>query len=105
MGDDCSYGVAALAAALAPFDLDQRFCFVDALEVYHGMDRGRVEATFDTADLFVDMGAHASWLEEASRTGLRVLVDLDPGYTQMRTTRYLVALQFDRRGRLHYQPL
>ena len=84
MGDDCVYGIRALAATLAPFGLDQSWCFVDATGQYHGMERARIEQVFESADLFVDMGTHGNWLPEAERTGVRILIDGDPGYTQMR---------------------
>ena len=84
MGDDCSYGIRALTATLAPFDLDHSWCFVDVAGRYHGMERARTEQVFESADLFVDMGSHGNWLPEAERTGVRILVDGDPGYTQMR---------------------
>ncbi len=84
MSDDCSYGVRALEATLAPFGLDRSWCFVDVAGRYHGMERTRIEQVFESAGLFVDMGTHGSWLPEARRTGVRILVDGDPGYTQMR---------------------
>ena len=84
MGDDCSYGLRALEATLAPFGLDRSWCFVDIAGRYYGMERPRIEQIFTSADLFVDMGTHGSWLSEAQRPGVRILVDGDPGYTQMR---------------------
>src|SRR5437867_5474542 len=87
MSDDCSYGTAAVAALLERFGLRDHWCFVDAHDCYYGMSRARVESIFDSADLFVDMGTHGtwigSWLDEAARTQCRVLVDGDPAYTQM----------------------
>src|SRR5262249_48443952 len=64
MSDDCSYGITALSTLLARFGLQERWCFVDAQGRYHGLARERVEATFRSADLFVDMGMY-DWLEEA----------------------------------------
>jgi hypothetical protein len=84
MSDDCAYGIEALVAHLEPFGLQERWCYVDARGEYHGLSRERVEATFASADLFVDMGTHGTWLPEAEHSSLRVLVDGDPGYTQMR---------------------
>lgn len=84
MSDDCSYGVTALSTLLARYDLQGRWCYVDAVGEYHGMRREQIEAVLKTADLFLDMGTHGSWLEEAAGTGLRVLVDGDPGYTQFK---------------------
>jgi hypothetical protein len=50
-----------------------------------------VEAVFKSAELFVDMGTHGSWLEEAAGAGLRVLIDGEPGFTQMKMERRLAA--------------
>lgn len=83
MGDDCSLGLQRLVGALEPFGLERRWCFVDADGHYHGSTRAAIEEVFNTADLFVDMGTHGMWLPEAHRTGVRILVDGDPGYTQM----------------------
>ena len=83
MSDDYSYGIEALAAHLKPFQLQDRWCYVDADGEYHGLSRDRVEGILASADLFVDMGSHGDWLPEAAKAGLRVLVDGDPGYTQM----------------------
>lgn len=84
MGDDCTYGVSKLADLLGRFGLDDRWCFVDAAGVCYGMGRRRIKEVFATADLFVDMGTHGSWLPEAAGTRVKVFVDGDPGYTQMR---------------------
>ncbi len=84
MGDDCSYGVAALGSLLASVGLGDRWCFVDIHGRYVGMERDAVERLFRDADLFIDMGTHGSWLEEASAgTRVTVFVDGDPGYTQL----------------------
>jgi hypothetical protein len=82
--DDCTYGIKTLVSHLEPFGLQDSWCYVDAAGEYHGLSREGVERVFDSADLFVDMGSHGNWLEEATHTQLRVLVDGDPGYTQMR---------------------
>lgn len=91
MSDDCSYGVLALDALLSRFGLGDRWCFVDAAGRYHGLSRERVEGVFESADLFVDMGTHGSWLGETADTGLRVLVDGEPGFTQMKMENRLAA--------------
>jgi hypothetical protein len=84
LGDDCSYGVATVHALLARFGLEDQWCFADRGGRYHGLPRGRVEAVLRSADLFVDIGSHGAWLEEAASAGLRVLVDGEPGYSQMK---------------------
>jgi hypothetical protein len=95
MGDDCSYGIAALNDLLERFGLANRWCFVDAHGNYCGLERQSVRSVFKSADLFIDMGTHGtwlgSWLEEASETKLSVLVDGDPAYTQMEMEKSLMA--------------
>lgn len=82
--DDCGYGTRALKSLLRRIGLEECWCFVDAHERYHGMDRAKVEEVFATADIFIDMGTHGTWLEEASRSGLRILIDGEPAFTQMK---------------------
>lgn len=84
MGDDCTYGVTVLHDLLGRFGLEGRWCFVDAAGGYHGLARGEIEAVFRSTDLFVDMGTHGSWLPEAATAKLRVLVEAEPGFTQMK---------------------
>jgi hypothetical protein len=84
MSDDCSYGTKAVAALLDRFGLGGRWCFVDAGGRYHGLGRAEVETALAEADVFVDMGTHGAWLPEAEGAGLRVLIDGEPGFTQMK---------------------
>ncbi|MBI3939645.1 MAG: hypothetical protein HY315_02315 [Acidobacteria bacterium] len=81
--DDCSYGVATVSALLARFGLEECCCFVDAEGRWHGLAQQRVRKLFKSADLFVDMGM-LEWLAEADRGALRVLVDGEPGFTQIK---------------------
>ncbi|MGD1982359.1 MAG: hypothetical protein PVF93_00480 [Chromatiaceae bacterium] len=93
MGDDCSYGVATLRRLFAPWGLDDRFCFVDAAGRCHGLDRDALSEVLASADLFIDMGSHGAWLDEASACGLRVLVESEPSYTQFKLQTLLDAGQ------------
>ncbi|MBI2821048.1 MAG: hypothetical protein HYX74_02375 [Acidobacteria bacterium] len=88
--DDCSYGLAALRALLAPFGLHEQWCFVDAGGGYHGLQQQRAGELFKSADLFVDMGM-LEWLDEAEGIPLRVLVDGEPGFTQIKWENGLAA--------------
>jgi hypothetical protein len=104
--DDCSYGTRTLRKCLARFGLEDRWCFRDAAGCYHGLSRARIEETLRSADLFIDMsmdqfmGLEATWLAEAAGAGLRVLVDGEPGFAQMKLEKGLAAgerlPQFDR---------
>jgi hypothetical protein len=91
MGDDCSYGTAAVDALLTRFGLARRWCYVDAAGEYHGVSRGRAGDLLATADLFVDLGTHGSWLEDLHTDCRRVLVDGEPAFTQMKWETKLAA--------------
>jgi hypothetical protein len=84
MSDDCRYGADVVNELLRRHDLGDRWCYVDAAGTYHGLTRQRIEEIFRSADLFFDMGTHGDWLDEASHTRLRVLVDGEPAFTQMK---------------------
>ena len=84
MSDDPAYGTAVVNALLARFDLQQRWCFVDEKQQYHGLSRIQVAEVFRSSDLFLDMGTHGAWLDEAATAKLRVLADGEPGFTQMK---------------------
>jgi hypothetical protein len=84
MSDDASYGLGVVNDLLSRFDLGQRWCFVDAAGTYRGMSRASIEEALASADAFIDMGTHGGWLGEAARAGVRVLVDGEPGFTQMK---------------------
>jgi hypothetical protein len=84
MGDDCSYGVHAVRRLLSKFQMGSNWCFVARDGTYYGMSRGKIEALFKRADLFIDMGTHGAWLEEAGIRAIKVLLDGEPGYTQIR---------------------
>ena len=81
--NDCAYGTRTVNDLLARFGLENNWCFVDALGRYHGLTKERVESAFRGADLFVDMGSHGAWLDEAAGCRQRVYVDGEPGFRQM----------------------
>jgi hypothetical protein len=83
-GDDPTHGIEVVDALLRRFDLADRWCFVDLAGRYHGHTRPQIEEIFRDADLFLDIGTHGAWMTEAAPSGLRVLVDGEPGYNQMK---------------------
>ena len=91
MSDDCTYGTKTLHALMKRFGLQDRWCFVDEAGRYYGLPRNRIEEAFNSADLFIDMGTHGSWLSEAQGAALRVLIDGEPGFTQMKMQNRLAA--------------
>jgi hypothetical protein len=88
MSDDCRYGVGAVNRLLETVGLQDRWCFVDAYGSYFGLTRTQIEDVFRTADVFVDMGTHGAWMAEATG-GVRVLLEGEPGFTQMKMEKRL----------------
>jgi hypothetical protein len=100
MSDACSYGTRAVAELLERFGLEKRWCFLDSAGRYHGLGERRVRELFAGADLFLDMGTHGAWAEEAERAALRVLVSGEAGFTQIKLEQALAAgeptVEYDR---------
>jgi hypothetical protein len=82
--DDCSCGMRAVDGLLRRHGLAGRWCYVSADGIYHGMDRRSVEAVFERADVFIDRGLHGTWDDEAAAVPVRVLLDPDPGFRQIK---------------------
>ena len=83
MSDDARHGLDTAGALLARHGLGDAWHFRDVGGAAYGLDRAKVDAAFRAADLFLDVGGDASWLDEP-HGGLRVIVDCEPGFTQMR---------------------
>ena len=86
-GDDCTCGCRRIAALLDRHGLAGRWCYVAADGTYHGLDRSEVEAIASRADLFIDRGLHRSWEAETADVPVRVLLDPDPGFRQIKMER------------------
>ena len=91
MSDDCSHGLAVVSRLLERHGLGERWCYLDADGTYHGMQKEQVARLFVATDVFIDMGAHGSWRVEAEPAPLSVLVEAEPGFTQIRMERRLAA--------------
>ncbi len=91
MGDDCGYGIRTVAPLWPRYGLGERWHFVDVAGQRYGLSQERVEAAFDSADLFIDMGGDHSWRADAERARLRVQIDCEPGFTQMKMAARLEA--------------
>lgn len=91
MTNDCAVGTNALNRLLDSFGLAGNWCFVDTNGEYYNMSRVEIEDIFATADLFIDMGTHGAWLPEAEKVALRILIDGEPGFTQMKMAKRLAA--------------
>lgn len=90
MGDDCSYGARTVGDLLARHGFGGRWQLVDLAGRRYGAATQQIDAAFESADLFIDMGGDHSWLEDAARC-MRVLIDCEPGFTQMKMASRLEA--------------
>jgi hypothetical protein len=81
MSDDCGYGLGVVSEFLKRFGFDDKWSFVDVHNTYYGLDKGRLQEAFNGSDLFIDSG---TWMEESESSALTVLIDTDPGFTQMK---------------------
>jgi hypothetical protein len=84
MTDNCTYGTSVLARLLARFGLEEHWCYVDQRGRVHGCPAARLRDALANADAFVDAGTHGLWLDELGADVVRVLLDGEPGWTQMR---------------------
>ncbi len=82
MGDDANAGMKIVDALLGEHGMENAWTFVDVRGETYG--RPDVRETFRSADAFVDCGTHGAWSDEAQLCGTRVLIDGEPGYTQMK---------------------
>ncbi|MDQ4138907.1 MAG: hypothetical protein M3142_00130, partial [Bacteroidota bacterium] len=83
--DDCTYGLKVVSELLARYGLADKWCFVESGDIYHGLSKREINDVFRRADLYIENGAHGAWNEEiATSSALRVYIDVDPAYTQVR---------------------
>lgn len=85
--NDCSCGVRRVSDLLERHGLGGRSCYVDADGTYHGLDRRTIEQVAARADLFIDRGLHRTWDDETADVPVRVLLDPDPGFRQVKMVR------------------
>ena len=83
MGNDCSYGVKMVTDLLATAGLQDSWCFVDYQGTYFGMSKKNIETAFKSAECYIDLGTQNGWEEESSNCKHRVLIDGEPGFSQI----------------------
>ena len=88
MTSDCSYEYGVVKKLLEKYDLHNHLCFVDHYSVYHGLSKSAVHELFRTADLYVDL-EWAQWKEESTYCKMRVFVDGEPGWFQVRIKKWV----------------
>ena len=84
MSNDCSYGLKCVDALLSRFGMKDKWFYKDYQGNCHGLSKSTMNEVFKSSDLFIDYGSHGTWQEEAQGTKRRVLIDGEPGMTQMK---------------------
>lgn len=84
MSNNCSHGIKTVADLLGQYGLENKWCFVEAGDIYHGLSKKEINEVFQTADLYIESGAHGAWDEESSWPASKVYIDVDPGYCQFK---------------------
>ncbi len=69
---------------MARYGLEDKWCFVESGDIYHGLSKREINDVFKRADLYIESGALYSWTEESMAAGLRVYIDVDPAYSHIR---------------------
>ena len=82
-GNDCSYGVKMVNDLLSTVGLERNWCFVDHEGNYFGMSQSKIESAFKSADYYIDLGTQNGWEEESSHCRSRILIDGEPGFSQI----------------------
>jgi glycosyltransferase involved in cell wall biosynthesis len=87
MSDDCTYGIQAVRVVFERFGFQNRWCFVDINGVHYGLSRQELSSILDSADVYVNMSPEGDWNEASIRCRRRVLLDMEPGFQQIRMMR------------------
>jgi hypothetical protein len=82
--EDPAYGTRYIQSALAPFDLGDRWSFVNYDGSYHGAPQAAVHEFCANADLFINLsGGSWFWRDEYVGIPRKVFIDSDPVFTQL----------------------
>ena len=82
---DCEYNVAYLRQAMERHSLGGRWAYWDAInDVYHGLSREQVWALYAEADALINLCGATKLREEHLRCPVRIMIDTDPVYEQIK---------------------
>jgi hypothetical protein len=100
---DSSYGVAFLADVMGRFDLADRWSYVDVVtSTYYGLSRERLAALYRDADAIFNVCGANPLREEHMRCPVRVYVETDPVFEQIRVAEGDQAAIEDLQGHTHH---
>jgi hypothetical protein len=81
---DPSYGTSYLHACLEPFQLGDKWTFVNFDGTYHGQSHDTVKRFCADADLYICLsGGSWFWRDEYAQIPRSIFIDSDPGFTQL----------------------
>jgi hypothetical protein len=82
---DCGYNLAFLREAMERHGFADRWAYWDAInDVYHGLSRERAHALYAEADGLINLCGATRLREEHLRCPVRIMVDTDPVYEQIK---------------------
>ena len=82
---DCAYNLGYLRAALERHGLGERWAYWDAInDVYHGLSREAVRTLYAEADALINLCGATQLREEHLRCPVRIMIDTDPVYEQIK---------------------
>jgi hypothetical protein len=85
---DCRYNVAYLREAMERHGFAGRWAYWDAInDVHHGLSRERVRALYAEADGLINLCGATRLREEHLRCPVRIMIDTDPVYEQIKYAR------------------
>ena len=82
---DCAYNLDYLCTVMERHGLGERWAYWDAInDTYHGLNRERVHALYGEADALVNLCGATKLRDEHMRCPVRIIVDTDPVYEQIK---------------------
>ena len=82
--DDPTAGLRIVRDLLAREGLEEDYAFRDVNGEYYGLGADSTRERINAADIFIDSGNHGSWSNLFHVVPCRVLIDGEPGFTQIR---------------------
>ena len=82
---DCNHNVAYLRRVMERHGLAGRWAYWDAInDVYHGLSREQVQTLYAEADALINLCGATKLREEHLRCPVRIMIDTDPVYEQIK---------------------
>jgi len=89
------YALNFIHSCLEPYGLEERWCYVDWQQNYHGLTREAWLKVCAEADLFINLSGGAwLWRDEYAAIPCSAYIDTDPGFTQMQASERPARVEF-----------